>query len=754
MYITLKNSTYFKKIYCYFAVSTIILFTLFTLLVSMFIVMKYSQERKESGLQNLIHATEISENTLNSLTNYAYLLFHNNTTINDILYADSYSSDLSIAFSDLKNDFISYYNIVESIYLINFSADMIFSNVSTCQQIASFYDQDIISLLQSDSISLYHSLYIPRTFVAADGSEKYVITMLFRSNTNHAFVININQAELNNTINHNSNILWSPTLIINEAGMALTDLLHIGFGQEVSDEPWYTAILEASDSSGYFNTYIDNEKYTVLYNKNNSFQFTYVSLLQVSPFGRNNSLFYSTLFIFIPTIIATLLLSLFVTYNMYYPILSLMTTAKKYKGTPRKETDEINYLSETLNSLIDEQQQSQKKHKKLFQQERQTHLRNLLHVQEYYHNLSMDDLSKYNLHFESDNYVVVCFSLDDSIQHLSENHADYELMIYSLQNIASELLSSICQHEHVITAYGEVSYILTISDDKFSDLLPLLEKLQNCMMEYFQKTVSISIGSFCNSTSELYESYQNASNTLRYRFFSGGNCIVNYNTLTQHRTAPTLLMQQEKSIISALQDCQEKLCVQRMEAYFEALQNIPIDSIVINILSFHESLGNAEEESGITVSSHNFSINYFFESYSFQEIHKKFVQRMNEDLIQLREIKQNGNIKPQLISTVLAYVDENLFSTDFTVESIANHIHLSTNYLRSIFKEYMGVSLSKYITNQKIQHACKLLIETDESIQTISDKLDFSSINYFYPYFKKHTGMTPSQYREVHKNNT
>ena len=62
----------------------------------------------------------------------------------------------------------------------------------------------------------------------------------------------------------------------------------------------------------------------------------------------------------------------------------------------------------------------------------------------------------------------------------------------------------------------------------------------------------------------------------------------------------------------------------------------------------------------------------------------------------------------------------------------------------------MGVSLSKYITDKKIQYACRVLAETDDSIQSICERLDFTSANYFYTYFKKNTGMTPSQYQERH----
>ena len=57
----------------------------------------------------------------------------------------------------------------------------------------------------------------------------------------------------------------------------------------------------------------------------------------------------------------------------------------------------------------------------------------------------------------------------------------------------------------------------------------------------------------------------------------------------------------------------------------------------------------------------------------------------------------------------------------------------------------------EYILKEKIEHAKLLLAGTTESIQSISDNLAFSNRSYFYTCFQKKTGVSPTEYRKLHK---
>ena len=83
-----------------------------------------------------------------------------------------------------------------------------------------------------------------------------------------------------------------------------------------------------------------------------------------------------------------------------------------------------------------------------------------------------------------------------------------------------------------------------------------------------------------------------------------------------------------------------------------------------------------------------------------------------------------------------------------TIQVLADHTELSTNYLSRIFKQNLGVSVSDYIREQKIEKATHLLRYSDKSIVDIANYLAFSSQSHFIQTFESFTGLTPKKYRD------
>ena len=98
------------------------------------------------------------------------------------------------------------------------------------------------------------------------------------------------------------------------------------------------------------------------------------------------------------------------------------------------------------------------------------------------------------------------------------------------------------------------------------------------------------------------------------------------------------------------------------------------------------------------------------------------------------------------VREVVAYINGNL-SEELNLKKIANVSGLSPNYLSALFKKEMGVRLSAYILNRRIESAKFYLCHTNNTILDISNFFQFSSQSHFTRLFSKYTGMTPLQYR-------
>lgn len=85
-----------------------------------------------------------------------------------------------------------------------------------------------------------------------------------------------------------------------------------------------------------------------------------------------------------------------------------------------------------------------------------------------------------------------------------------------------------------------------------------------------------------------------------------------------------------------------------------------------------------------------------------------------------------------------------------TVEQLADYVNLSDSYLSRLFKKELGVSVSDYIREKKVENAQNLLKYSDYSLAEIANYLAFSSESHFIHVFEKMTGMTPKKYRDAH----
>ena len=81
-------------------------------------------------------------------------------------------------------------------------------------------------------------------------------------------------------------------------------------------------------------------------------------------------------------------------------------------------------------------------------------------------------------------------------------------------------------------------------------------------------------------------------------------------------------------------------------------------------------------------------------------------------------------------------------------EYISQKVNFHYTHLSSVFSKELGISIEKYIIEQRIERVKELLVYTDQGLTDISFKLNFSSVAHLSNQFKKVTGLTPSYFRE------
>ena len=101
-----------------------------------------------------------------------------------------------------------------------------------------------------------------------------------------------------------------------------------------------------------------------------------------------------------------------------------------------------------------------------------------------------------------------------------------------------------------------------------------------------------------------------------------------------------------------------------------------------------------------------------------------------------------------IIRQAIIYIDSDL-ARELSPGSVAKALNVSLGYLSTIFKKEFGVTLSDYIRTQRMKEAMRLLSDTDLQIQTVAQHCGILDVQHFSKCFKRHTGMSPTAYRET-----
>jgi AraC-like DNA-binding protein len=122
------------------------------------------------------------------------------------------------------------------------------------------------------------------------------------------------------------------------------------------------------------------------------------------------------------------------------------------------------------------------------------------------------------------------------------------------------------------------------------------------------------------------------------------------------------------------------------------------------------------------------------------------------DLISLYIKKISKTVPHRIFLSLLKNaIYNNYANANFNLSEEIEKIGYNPDYIRRKFKNAFGVTPFEYLTKLRINHAKSLLLQyTFISIETVSSNCGFNDSYYFSTCFKKHTGLSPLQYRKKH----
>lgn len=101
----------------------------------------------------------------------------------------------------------------------------------------------------------------------------------------------------------------------------------------------------------------------------------------------------------------------------------------------------------------------------------------------------------------------------------------------------------------------------------------------------------------------------------------------------------------------------------------------------------------------------------------------------------------------EIMRPALLYIKEH-FREPVSIQQLADSVHLSQSYFMNQFRQCVGFSASEYISQYRINYACKQIADTTSSISEIAFESGFRNLSNFNRHFMRIVGCTPMAYRK------
>ncbi len=351
-------------------------------------------------------------------------------------------------------------------------------------------------------------------------------------------------------------------------------------------------------------------------------------------------------------------------------------------------------------------------------------------------------------------YLVTLYDYDGAPRHSDASEQDMELLHFAGFNIIEEIIS---REGGVVFRTREDRIAALIGGQPESLLhelaLRTAEEARRHIERYLGYTVTAAIGRAAARPHDLPDSYKSASAALDYRFQYGKNRVLSILDLEGKETAPASVSLEWSRLLAGTIRTGSAAEIRSLIGPFIAglkESHAPLDVCYLQIQKVIILLMNTMQEMGIDetriVSRHRMLFSELYRLGTLDEV-GQWLEEIAVGAIETVSDNRSQTMRNQ-IGQAIAYIEEHYADERITLQDICRHVLMSTSYFSTVFKQQTGETFVEYLTRIRIGKAKELVCNTPLKLYEIAAKVGYADPNYFSISFKKHTGLTPREYRE------
>jgi len=374
------------------------------------------------------------------------------------------------------------------------------------------------------------------------------------------------------------------------------------------------------------------------------------------------------------------------------------------------------------------------------------------------------ELKFYNIPIIKGDFLVLIFKIDDYnnkdyIDEIMEN----QLCKYAIFNISTELLSNTFKIVSYYSENDEFTIIINYGYDEEKNLLEVYNVCYNIcekVEQHLKTTVTIALGKVFSGFSGISKSYSDALNSIEHRHILGRNRIItmeDVKLLDKIESEDLELNSYEDRLIADIKLCKKE----RARALLKDIQNMLIKDkfslnqiriIAIQILTIIiKEISNWSSEN-----SKIFQKNFHLVSAKINSLNTIYdifgaLSKTIDEIIFTIDNEHNTQQK-LIVEQAIKYIEKNYHMESLSLSDVASRVHINSSYLSTLFKKETNENFIDYLTRMRMEKAQMLLRNETLKAYEISNAIGYSNPQYFSLCFKKFTGYSPLQYKNIVNN--
>ena len=739
---SLKNSKLLKKIvYSYLIVGCAVLF-LFAMIIVMMISANSVGQTIDINMSNLEKTVATSDYIFRNISSQ-YYKYYNDPIIRHALYGKIESPDDYTKLHMKTAEMESAISVIDSVYIINFSDNVVYSTLTSNKNLADFSDKEGVELARKAEEGFS---FIPRqkNFKLNNSIEQQgaIICFLMKENNGGAMLVNLSQPIISEMLNL-SYPSSKNSMIVTKEGLTVSEKDGESVGADVSEDSVVREIMQREEDYGSF-TRKWHPGRIINYARSNINGMTYI--VEFSRFSlafENNNLLMAVITGLIIFMLVSLLITIIFSWNYYKPISTLQKKVAGHYGDDKYMSDAD--LADVRNALGDAFRSANN----YFYIKKKEFVKGVLNgelpavITEQFNDIKLD--------FGRDNFYVVQFRLDNYRQLTRKADTDLSIVRYGLINIAEELFSEISLCEGVEMDGSRVMLLCCSDEYDENNIKRIISTIQSQIKSIYDISVTCAVSTVSDEPQKIPSLAKNSNDASEYRFIYGKGAVIFGNFLYNEelRQSDERVMQEIKGIASIISKRDTKKLDERFDGFIKLMRNQEYHNALqyLNLLITKINASTSEE---YKASSELSISNVRYESETVDEAVDIIKEYCGMYIASVEAEMEDGAV-PERIKGIIQFIDNNYTNSELNIDMIAQEVWLTPNYVRNIFKECTGKTVFEYISQKRFDMACSLLSDTKQSIKTIGTEVGFANANYFYTAFKTRMGMTPGQYRNLKK---